>query len=70
MNASLFLSFLFFSKCAFDSHAFSSPSPRSSVRRPDASAAVEEALKVTATHGLDSSEAKVAWDIVEELDAR
>lgn len=40
------------------------------VVRPDASAAVEEALKVTAAFGIESNEAKVAWDIVEELDAR
>jgi hypothetical protein len=44
---------------------------RSSMRlaaRPDTSALVEEALKITATFGIDSSEAKVAWDIVEEMD--
>jgi CP12 domain len=50
-------------------HAFSAPG-RTAMRRPDASAAVEEALKVTAAFGLESNEAKVAWDIVEELDAR
>lgn len=37
--------------------------------RPDASSAVEEALKITASFGIDSDEAKVAWDIVEEMDA-
>jgi hypothetical protein len=55
-----------------------SPVPRTTARsttqqavvRPDASAAVEEALKVTAAFGIESNEAKVAWDIVEELDAR
>jgi hypothetical protein len=36
--------------------------------RPDTSALVEEALKITATLGIDSSEAKVAWDVVEEID--
>jgi CP12 domain len=52
-------------------HAFSAPAPgRTAMRRPDASAAVEEALKVTAAFGLESNEAKVAWEIVEELDAR
>ena len=38
-------------------------------QRPDASKAVEEALKITASFGIDSKEAKVAWDIVEEIDA-
>ena len=38
-------------------------------KRPDASRAVEEALKITASFGIDSNEAKVAWDIVEEMDA-
>ena len=37
--------------------------------RPDASTAVEEALKITAAFGIESNEAKVAWDIVEEIDA-
>ena len=37
--------------------------------RPDASSAVEEALKITAAFGIGSKEAKVAWDTVEELDA-
>lgn len=69
MNFSLLISFLILSTCAFDCHAFSAAST-GNVRRPDASAAVEEALKVTAAYGLDSSEAKVAWDIVEEMDAR
>jgi len=39
------------------------------VIRPDASAAVEEALKITASFGIDSKEAAAAWDIVEEIDA-
>ena len=43
-------------------HAFS-------VARPDTTNLVEEALKVTASFGIDSKEAKVAWDIVEEMDA-
>lgn len=52
------------------SSAFSVGNPSSgSVRRPDASAAVEEALKITATFGLESAEAKVAWEVVEEMDA-
>lgn len=37
--------------------------------RPDTSALVQEALKVTAAHGIESQEAQVAWDIVEEMDA-
>jgi CP12 domain len=37
--------------------------------RPDTSALVEEALKISAAFGLDSKEAAAAWDIVEELDA-
>lgn len=37
--------------------------------RPDASQLVEQAMKITAAYGLDSSEAKVAWDILEEVDA-
>jgi hypothetical protein len=37
--------------------------------RPDTSARVEEALKITASFGIDSKEAQVAWDIVEEMDA-
>ena len=48
---------------------FSVSNPSSSVRRPDASTAVEEALKITAAFGVESKEAKVAWDIVEEMDA-
>ena len=37
--------------------------------RPDASSLVEEALKITAAHGIDSKQAQVAWDAVEEVDA-
>jgi hypothetical protein len=38
--------------------------------RPDIiSTRVEEALKITASFGIDSKEAQVAWDIVEELNA-
>lgn len=48
-------------------YAFSAV-PRRSLR-PDTSALVQEALKVTAAHGIESQEAKVAWDIVEEVDA-
>lgn len=52
-------------------NGFSAPSSfgvnRSS--RPDTSALVEEALKITASFGIDSKEARVAWDVVEEMDA-
>ena len=37
--------------------------------RPDTASLVEEALKISATFGLDSKEAAVAWDAVEEVDA-
>lgn len=52
-------------------HAFSvtnNPTTATS-SRPDATSAVEEALKITASFGIDSKQAKVAWDFVEELDA-
>jgi hypothetical protein len=49
--------------------AFSAATNPSRPIRPDASAAVEEALKVTAAYGIESKEARVAWDIVEEMDA-
>lgn len=62
-----FLSFLLTSLAA-SANAFSASPPPRSVR-PDASAAVEEALKITAAHGIESQEARVAWDIVEEMNA-
>jgi hypothetical protein len=37
--------------------------------RVDTSALIEEALKTTATFGINSKEAQVAWDIIEEMDA-
>lgn len=42
---------------------------RKSVVRPDTANLVEDALKISATYGLDSKEAAVAWDAVEEVDA-
>jgi hypothetical protein len=42
-------------------HGFSAQPPT----RPDTSRYVEEALKITAAYGIQSSQAKVAWDIVE-----
>jgi len=41
----------------------------SAALRPDSAAAVEEALRITASFGITSKEARVAWDIVEEMDA-
>lgn len=49
--------------------AFAVPGDAFSAVRPDTSARVEEALKITASFGIDSKEARVAWDIVEEIDA-
>jgi CP12 domain len=46
-------------------HGFSAPS----VPRPDSSGAVLLAMEITAAKGINSPEAKVLWDIVEELDA-
>jgi len=63
----LFLS-LIVSSLAASANAFSAKPP-ARVVRPDASAAVEEALKVTASFGIDSKEARVAWEIVEEIDS-
>jgi len=37
--------------------------------RPDTAVLVEDALKATAAYGIESAEARVAWDIVEEADA-
>jgi CP12 domain len=36
---------------------------------PDTTNLVEEALKISATFGLDSKEAAVAWDAVEEIES-
>jgi hypothetical protein len=41
----------------------------SAAARPDASSLVEEALKITAAYGIESKEAQVAWEAVEEVDA-
>ena len=63
-----FHSLLLVTSLAASASAFSA-TPPARVVRPDASAAVEEALKITATHGIESKEARVAWDIVEEMNA-
>lgn len=49
-------------------HAFSA-GPRPTTVRPDSSVLVEEALKVTAAYGIESKEAALAWETVEEMDA-
>ncbi len=63
-----FLSIILTSMVA-SANAFSAATPPQRPIRPDASAAVEEALKVTAAFGIESKEAQVAWDIVEEMDS-
>lgn len=51
-------------------HGFAaSSSTRSTTARPDVTNLVEEALKISATFGLDSKEAAVAWDAVEEIES-
>jgi len=37
--------------------------------RPDSSEEIQEALRISKEFGPSSKEARVAWDIVEELDA-
>lgn len=49
-------------------HGFSA-SPVRKIARPDTANLVEDALKISAAFGLDSKEAAVAWDAVEEIDA-
>jgi CP12 domain len=46
-----------------------SASPIRKTVRPDTANLVEEALKISAAYGLDSKEAAVAWDAVEEVDS-
>jgi hypothetical protein len=65
----LALSAIIFSLSTSYADAFSAATNPSRPIRPDASAAVEEALKVTAAFGIESKEARVAWDIVEEMDS-
>lgn len=54
--------------CFAVAHSFSASPVRKPVR-PDTANLVEEALKISAAFGLDSKEAAVAWDAVEEVDA-
>jgi hypothetical protein len=50
-------------------HGFAAFGVRKNTARPDTANLVEEALKISAAFGLDSKEAAVAWDAVEEVDA-
>ena len=50
-------------------NGFSASNVRMGGSRPDTANLVEDALKISATYGLDSKEAAVAWDAVEEVDA-
>jgi hypothetical protein len=51
-------------------HGFAASSSTPSTRyMPDTTNLVEEALKISATFGLDSKEAAVAWDAVEEIES-
>jgi CP12 domain len=54
--------------CISRVHCFSASNVRKGVR-PDTATLVEEALKISATYGLESKEAAVAWDTVEEVDS-
>lgn len=54
---------------AFVPSASSSRATTLLAARPDASAAIQEALEASKKFGATSPEARVAWDIVEELDA-
>lgn len=50
-------------------HACKCTSPFLMMTRPDSSNEIKEALKKSEEFGPNSREAKVAWDIVEEIDA-
>jgi len=54
---------------AFVPSASSSRAATTLAARPDASAAIKEALEASKKFGATSSEARVAWDIVEEMDS-
>jgi hypothetical protein len=62
------ITFLIVVLCIAYAHGFSAANVRMG-SRPDTANLVEEALKISATFGLDSKEAAVAWDAVEEVDA-
>jgi CP12 domain len=65
MNIFTFIATVF---CISYVHGFSASNVRMG-NRPDTANLVEDALKISATFGLDSKEAAVAWDAVEEVDA-
>ena len=65
MNMITFVVLVF---CISYAHGFSAANVRTG-SRPDTANLVEDALKISATFGLDSKEAAVAWDAVEEVDA-
>jgi hypothetical protein len=50
-------------------HGNQQQSNRALQARPDSSAAVAEAIRISKEFGATSSEARVAWEIVEEMDA-
>jgi hypothetical protein len=54
---------------AFVPSASSSRAATTLAARPDASAAIKEALEASKKFGATSPEARVAWDIVEEMDS-
>ena len=62
------ITFLVLLICVPHVHGFSASNVRMG-NRPDTASLVEDALKISATFGLDSKEAAVAWDAVEEVDA-
>ena len=65
MNMIAFVALVF---CISNVYGFSASNVRMG-DRPDTANLVEDALKISATFGLDSKEAAVAWDAVEEVDA-
>jgi CP12 domain len=54
--------------CISGASGFSATPARKAIR-PDTANLVEDALKISAAYGLDSKEAAVAWDAVEEIDS-
>lgn len=45
------------------------PTTQLAMSRPDASKAIKEALEASKKYGATSDEARMAWEIVEELDS-
>jgi len=79
MNLKGILSIVFISsEAATTVGAFSSPRSTHTISRqtalhgtvrPDATEAIADALRMSEEYGATSSEARVAWDIVEEMDS-